>query len=187
MAQRKAWDDLKLEFLAGPWIKVADFLRDKGIRDSGNTRGHTKGWADERRSLKNEIEQATTDAIKRKTIETHTSILTRHRKIWKAVEIMALRHLEAARKAGDALDAATLKKLAETLKIATEGERLANGMSTAKIENDSTSSSLEKIVAQMQQDRGLTTPIDATFEDALALPSPTPATSADDAGSTADA
>jgi len=170
MAQRKDWGDLKREFLQGPWIKVADFLRDKGLRDSGNTRARTKGWADERRSLQAAIDRDTQDAIKRKTVESHVSILARHKKIWKAVEIMALRHLEEARKAGKAIDAHTLKKLAETLKLATEGERLANGLSTAKTETETRNPSLDALLQQRMEERGIRPPIDAEVVDVPALP-----------------
>lgn len=175
MAQRRDWDALKTEFLMGTWLKVADFLRDKNLRDSGNTRAMTKGWAQERRSLRNEISNATQDAIKRKTVETQVSILDRHKKIWKGVEISALRHLEIARKEGKDIDPRVLKTLAETLKIATEGERLANGMSTAKTENVTENKSIDAMVAKLQKQRGLipeTPPVEAEFAEQKQLAEP---------------
>lgn len=154
---RKDWDALKREFLLSQYVRVADFLRSKDIPDSGNTRVATKGWATERRGFRTEVERRTQDAVKQRVVETQVMVLDRHKKIWKGVEHQALKYLEAARKAGKALPIDVLEKVARTLKIATEGERLANGMSTNRTESvQEGGKSFDTLVAQLQRDRGLT-------------------------------
>jgi hypothetical protein len=188
MSSRHDWDALKLEFLQGPYIRVADFLRAKNIRDSGNTRNVTKGWADERKSIKSEIERETTHAIKQKIVESHVSIVERHKKIWKAIEINALALVEQARKDKRPLDPTALKKIAETLKIATEGERLANGMSTARTEQvQEQRVSIDALVQKRMKERGLA--IDGEVVEPLQIEEPheAPITPTPDAGAGVDA
>lgn len=188
MASRHDWDALKIEFLMGKYVRVADFLRAKGIRDSGNTRVVTKGWAQERKSVASEVERETTHAIKQKIVESHVTILERHKKIWKAIEVNALALVEQARKDKRPLDAKTLKSIADALKIATEGERLANGMSTARTEQVTERVNLDALVQKRMQERGVI-PIEGEVIEPKQIEEPqaTHVTDTPDAGARLDA
>ena len=59
------WIALKIEFLKGPWLTLADFYRYKGMStNNSDLKLHAKGWLDEKAKIKKmALEKATKDLV----------------------------------------------------------------------------------------------------------------------------
>ncbi|HUQ85343.1 MAG TPA: hypothetical protein VM077_03375 [Candidatus Limnocylindrales bacterium] len=116
---RHDWYTLKSEFTAGNWITVADFLRDRDIKDNSRTRLHTKGWLDEKRQYQEDVSRRTQE----KVIEKEVDIRLRQQKIAQKIQVQGLQKLQSTE--SDDIDTNTAFKM---IVSGLEQERSALGM-----------------------------------------------------------
>jgi len=60
--QKHDWQTMKAEFMAGPWLSLASFLRDKGLNDKVRWQ-QTVGWIAEKKAMKQQIIETTKERI----------------------------------------------------------------------------------------------------------------------------
>lgn len=91
------WQSLKTEYKVGTIKSVNAFLKVKGIRLSGNTIRHIKGWSSERESYQIELQRRIEDKSRNKTAEIfsddYSEVQKRHAKIGRSLQAKGLEGL----------------------------------------------------------------------------------------------
>lgn len=94
MAARKKynWEKLKAEFIAGDWLNVTEFFRDKNIPMSNSSK--TVGWGDEKQKYEKEVLTAASKKMLSQDVEDITKVRSRQARLAKFMQLKGMNKLQ---------------------------------------------------------------------------------------------
>lgn len=88
------WAALKIEFLKGKWLNVAEFIRDKNMSLNSLQAYETKGWAEEKKQLARKSMEIATQHIVEEDINNEKNVRERQAKLARGLQLKGIKALE---------------------------------------------------------------------------------------------
>jgi hypothetical protein len=127
---RYDWEALKKEFLLGDYKSVQEFARKKNLPVNAHFFRKTKGWAEEKRELRERKERKITEAVVKEQIKQEIDWNLTHLRLWgEFLNILqeALNDKDNIQNRDGKISAYILEKFANVMEKAQKGQRLALG------------------------------------------------------------
>jgi hypothetical protein len=148
---RYDWEALKKEFLLGDYKSVQEFARKKNLPVNAHFFRKTKGWAEEKRELRERKERKITEAVVKEQIKQEIDWNLTHLRLWgEFLNILqkALNDKGSIQNKDGKISAYVLEKFANVMEKAQKGQRLALGLDEKAEKDDE---SLKELIEAIKE------------------------------------